>query len=290
MAIAALEQQLTPKGVLAGLRECDRIEREIGACRLYLATVWADQHPAIVDLPFTAPIRESLLDDGPIGVAAAAVAEFAAVLGVSSDSGARLLGDALELRDWLPRTWALVQNHRMLAWKARQLAQRTVQLAPAAAAWVDAQACLLGDGLGHRQTRQLVLIAHARFDADGVPDLQLRRWVTITADQDSLDGAGYVDARLDLPDALDLEAAITAGAAELAAWGSTADLDARRAHTLGNLARARLGQATRAAHPGGTRRPRDGLRSTQPADPPVRPVETPADHVVRASQPGRPHR
>jgi hypothetical protein len=89
MAIAAIER-LTPKGVLAELRECDQAEREIGARRLWLATVWADQHPAIRELPFTAPVKESLLDDGPIGVAAAAVAEFAAVIGVSTDSGARL--------------------------------------------------------------------------------------------------------------------------------------------------------------------------------------------------------
>ena len=50
--------------------------------------------------------------------------------------------------------------------------------------------------------------------------------------------AGWVDGRLDTPDALDLETAVRAVSRQLARNGATDDLDHRRAHALGIIARS----------------------------------------------------
>ena len=50
----------------------------------------------------------------------------------------------------------------------------------------------------------------------------------------------HLDAELDIADALDLDAAVTAGAAHRAALGSTESLDVRRAQAVGDLARHQL--------------------------------------------------
>jgi len=64
-----------------------------------------------------------------------------------------------------------------------------------------------------------------------------RRHFTIEHGRVSFDGTSLVHGELDLADALDLEAAISHGAAALAALGSTDTLDARRAAAAGDLAR-----------------------------------------------------
>jgi hypothetical protein len=63
------------------------------------------------------------------------------------------------------------------------------------------------------------------------------RYFSIEHDQVSFAGTSRVHGELDLADALDLEDAITRGAAELADLGSTDSLDVRRSLALGALAR-----------------------------------------------------
>ena len=59
-------------------------------------------------------------------------------------------------------------------------------------------------------------------------------------DQVSLEGTTWVEAELDLADALDFDAAITARAEELRLAGCTESLDVRRAMAAGDLARHQL--------------------------------------------------
>lgn len=232
----------TPEGVLAELRACDRAERAAGAQRLGLACAWADLHPIVRDLPYGAPAAD--LETG-WAVAAEAVAEFAAVHGVATEAGRTLIADAVELRDRLPKCWDHVQALRLPAWRARRIAHHTRDLSDEAAAWVDTQAAKAGGRIGWRTIQKVILFAIARFHPDRLPaDPDAERWVRITPDTEQPDGAGWIDGRLDTPDLLDLEAALQAIAADLAAQGSSHDLGARRAHALGELARAALGQPT----------------------------------------------
>ena len=240
MAIGAVER-LTPSGVLAELRACDRAEREASARRLQLACLWADLHPSITDLPFASTAGPDLFADD-LAVAADAVAEFAAVHGVATGDGRRLIAAAMELRDRLPQMWEQVSDLRLPAWKAELLAHQTLPLGDSAVGWVDAQVGLLGERLSVRGAKKLVLMARAAFEPDGLPDPAERRWVRVTANTGDLAGSGWVEGQLDVPDALDLEAAIRAIAADLAAQGSDESLDVRRAHALGILARGVLGQ------------------------------------------------
>jgi len=63
------------------------------------------------------------------------------------------------------------------------------------------------------------------------------RCFDVDLQQVSFDGTVHVDAELDLADALDLNDAITAGAAQLAALGCEESLDVRRSLAAGALAR-----------------------------------------------------
>ncbi len=299
MGIAAAER-LAPVAVLAELSACDRAEKAASARRLELAVIWAGLHPGIAAQPYD-KVVDSLVDEAT-GVAVAAIAEFAAVHGISTNAGRQLIGDAVALHDRLPRCWQRMTELELPAWKARLLAQLASRLGDRAVAWLDAQAAVLGARLGVRTIRRFVLMAQARFEPDTLTDPNRRRWVKIGADCDDVDGAGWVEGRLDTPDALDLEAALRLIAADLAAEGVDVDLDARRAQALGVMARRMLGQpelpadpATAmcgAAGPGGS--PDEVVdRNTDRADTPAcrggggRPDGGPEDGVGRDANDGR---
>src|SRR3954467_6666052 len=105
------------------------------------ACAWADLHPA-----------ESITDavrfgDTPVPVAGAGaplvaefcVAEFAAAVGMPTETGKAYLGEALELRHRLPKTWARGVAGDLAAWRARRIARQTIGLSLAAAGFVDVQ-------------------------------------------------------------------------------------------------------------------------------------------------------
>ena len=157
-------------------------------------------------------------------VAEFSVAEFAAALGLSTDAGRGYLGEAVELRYRLPRLWARVTGGDLPAWRARRIARATIALTPEAAAFVDGHVAHVAHRIGPVQLDRLVEEAIARFmpeeaerrrraAADG------RRFDVETRDP-SLAGTAQVWGELDLADALDLDAAVTAGAEQLKALGS----------------------------------------------------------------------
>src|SRR4051794_11564220 len=131
---------------------------------------------------------------------------------------------------------------------------------------------------GVAQTQRLVAEAIARY----MPELAAQqrdraaeqRYFTIDHTQVSFAGTSRVHGELDLADALDLEEAIAAGAAQLAALGNTEPLDVRRSLAAGMLARGDQPLTLPATDP-----------AAAPA-PEAEPVRTPAGRLPRR-RPGR---
>ena len=167
-----------------------------------------------------------------------AVEELAAALNLSHPAGLALVSEAVELRYRLPRLWALVQDGRLQAWKARQVAKATTQLSRDAVAFVDRHLAVTGR---HNRLPALNPVLHeARLRCD--PDQ------AAAVEQHALDHRGVwldhrestattlVTARMDTLDALDLDGSITDLAGLMGRLGDHRHLDVRRASALGMLA------------------------------------------------------
>ena len=230
----------------------DRAEARL----LVAACDWADLHPpesihlaATYDAPPGSEHEEQIAGHGCPLVAEFSLAELAAALGMSTTAGKRLVGHALELRHRLPRLWRRVQDGHLQAWRARRIAEATIHadLDPTAAAYVDCMVAPFAERIGVSAIDRLVAEALARCTTDTD---------TTTTGADDGDGSGHdprhvtlhdpaaaydptvrVEAELDLADARDLDHALTRGAQELQALGSTAPLQVRRSQALGHLAR-----------------------------------------------------
>ena len=174
-------------------------------------------------------------------VAEFCVADLALALGMSTDAGRTYLGDAVELRYRLPRIWATVTTGRVPVWKARKIAQATKHLCPEGAAHVDRHLAPQAARCSYAQIDRAVDDALRLFDpAEALKrrrEAADERCFDVDLDQVSFNGTVHIDAELDLPDALDLNDAITTGAAQLAALGSDESLDVRRSLAAGALAR-----------------------------------------------------
>ena len=127
-----------------------------------------------------------------------------------------------------------------------------------AAAFVDSQLVAFAHRVGPVVLDRLVEQAIARFMPEtaeaNAEKAAEDRHVTFHHHQLSLNGTTFVQAELDLADALDLDAAITAEAEALRLAGSADSLDVRRAIAAGRLARRQLGL------PLETTEPEDGKR------------------------------
>ncbi len=187
------------------------------------------------------PERLALSADGVPEVDRAAVAELGLALGWSTQAALGLMADALELAYRLPMVWTRVVAGEVRAWRARQVAQHTRPLSRLAAGFVDRQIAPVAHRVTRSEIDRLVAAAVARFNPDGAgAGARECRGFEIHLDRTTLSGATPVSGVLDLPDALDVEAAIGHAATQLAAWGSVQDLPARRARALGDLAREHL--------------------------------------------------
>src|SRR5689334_6069166 len=228
----------------------DRAAADAAEARLLShAVTWAALHPAesIHEAALLSRYREQPLAVAGPGaplVAEFCVAEFAAAVGLPTETGKAYLGEALELRHRLPQTWARVQSGDLPAWRARRIARATIALSRAAAGFVDAQVASFAHRIRPSGVDRLVEEAIVRF----MPD-EARRRRQAAADgrhahvhthQVSFEGTVWVEAEVDLADALDLDTALSAGAARLADLGSVASLDVRRSEALGQMARHQL--------------------------------------------------
>ena len=241
-----------PAGVLGFARAARAAADRAEADLLLAAVTWAEQHPPeSIALAATWPGTEgelTLAGEGAPRVAEFCIAEFAAAIGRSTESGRVLIAHGLELKHRLPRTQRRVERAGepggLAPWKARRIAEATLGLTAEAAAFVDTQVAPFAHRIGPAQLDRLVAEAIARFMPDqALEDAQQaaeRRHVTFHHDQVSFDGTTFVEAELDLADALDLDAAITRRAEQLRLAGSTEPLDVRRAMAAGDLARHQL--------------------------------------------------
>src|SRR5262245_12405347 len=238
----------TAAGVLAAARDRRRSADLAEAELLELAIQWAVMHPAdSIHEPATFVLRGcgqtdlALAGEGAPSIAEYAVAEFAAAVGLSTEAGKSFLGEALELRYRLPRLWDRVISGDLVAWKARLVARETTRLTPEAAAYVDRHVGPVAHKIKPAQLDRLINEAIGRYMPAEVERLAAESWdrrqVPLHDQLVSFTGTMTVSAELDIADALDLEAAVAAGAEHRAALGSLESLDVRRAHAVGDLAR-----------------------------------------------------
>lgn len=223
-------------------RVADRAEADI----LIAAAAWADQHASDSIVPAMAhwETASPLAGEGTPEVAEFCIAEFAAVLGLTTQSGSRVIGDALELRHRLPKLWARVEAGEVQAWRARKVAQATIALPPEGAAFVDQHVASFAQSIGFAQLERLIEEARVRF-VDGYerkdgPDAPDRRRVQFDFDQLTSNGTVQMWGELDLADAADVEKAVTRRAGQLGDLGADLGPDARRAIALGEIARDEL--------------------------------------------------
>ena len=233
----------------------DRAEADV----LLAAVTWAEQHPpeSIHDAA-TWSTRGGdcplpLAGDGAPLVAEFCIAEFAAAIGRSTDSGRIKIAHGLELKYRLPRHWARVRSGTLEPWRACRVAAATLALNMDAAAYVDAQLVAFAHKVGPAQLDRLVEQAIARFMPEQAAENAER------AAEDTArhlppppglpDGTTWMQAQLDLADALDLDAAITTGAEHSASPGPPSPRRTPR-HRRRPLARRQLGLDLRPT-PGG---------------------------------------
>lgn len=228
-------------------RAADRAEADL----LMLAVQWADMHPVESIEDGAATIHSRLGDSGiPVAgrgaplVAEFATMEFAAAVGLPSEAGKRLIGEAVELRYRLPKVWQRVTSGDLQSWRGRGVAQRTQHLSLEAAAFVDAHVAPVAHKVRPAQVERMIDEAIARFMPETAAKILLDsledRHVTVNDQQISFEGTVEVTMGLDLADAVDFEAAVKQGAARLAKLGSPEPLDARRALAVGEMSRSQL--------------------------------------------------
>jgi hypothetical protein len=234
--------------VLAALHARHLVATQVEVEKLALAVRWAVMNPVeSIDSAATVDGTEgelAIAGEGAPLVAEFCIADLALALGLSTDAGRSYLGAALELRYRLPKLWAVTTTGRVPAWKARKIAQATKALCPEAAAYVDRHLAPRAHACSFAQIDRTVDDALRRYDPAEAEKRRReaadRRHFDVDINQVSFDGTVHVDAELDLADALDLNDAITAGAAQLADLGCEETLDVRRSLAAGALARREL--------------------------------------------------
>ncbi|TDD59248.1 hypothetical protein E1263_15850 [Kribbella antibiotica] len=96
-----------------------------------------------------------------------AIAEYAVVHGVSHQTGAKMIGDALALRHRFPLTWARVLSGEATPWKACRLVRDCVDLSAEAAAYVDGKVATLIDTITPYRLDKIVKAAKMYADPEG---------------------------------------------------------------------------------------------------------------------------
>ena len=217
-------------------------------------TAWADLHRVVdgtvgaVDDDFATllPLEAKLLGredqlrlagQGTFTVTEFAITEIATALGLSEFAARARVGQALELRDRLPRLWTRVMDGDLPAWKGCRIAAETIPLNRTAAGYVDAHLAPYAHRIGIRQILRCVNTAIALHDPAAAQERAERAgdargvWT-----EDRLDGVGELHAVLDTPDLHALERSVRHGAADLLTLGDTDPEQVRRAKALGILA------------------------------------------------------
>jgi hypothetical protein len=249
MTSTATQDTSSPAAVLGGLRAKQSEITQAEVDKLHLTLDWARLNQAEAQDDFA---NHGFFGDQPIPVAgegAPLVAEFAAMelaaaLGMSTDAGKAYVGRVLELACRLPRLLAKVEAGRVPVWRAFRIADQTMALPMAGAAYVDQHLSPVAHSCSWAQLERLVEEAMVRYDPEAAEakrrEAAERRHFDVHKDRVSFDGTVPIDGVVDLEDALALDEAVSRGAKQQAALGSTESLDVRRSKAVGDLARRQL--------------------------------------------------
>lgn len=174
---------------------------------------------------------------GASTIAEFALTELAAALGLSEPAMRAYAGQALELRDRLPRCWDAVMAGVLPSWKARRIAEQTIPLSAAGADFVDAHLAPFAHQISPVRIDRAVAAALLRFD----PELAQERAAAASDRrgvwcEDNVDGTTSINALASTPDARAFDAAVSEVAVALGALGDVAPLEVRRSKALGVLA------------------------------------------------------
>ncbi len=269
--------------------------------RLILGAHFADLYPSPAMIPGdkTLPGRErGMIYGGPgcPGVAEFAVAEYAVVMGVSPETAAKDIGQALSLRHRHPRTWAAVMARAATAWKARLIATECLPLSVEAAAIVDRKVAGIIDSVTSQQLKNIVKAAIWEADPEAArakaEQKARERGVWISRSDDHGTTTMFIKAATGT--ILRLYATITQLADALAALGDTDTLDQRRAKATEILSEPALADKLLqvaqylAAHPEAATPadPTDARDATDATDAPEfdQPVETSGPQVAQSAE------
>ncbi len=243
--------QTTTETLLGALRANREVIASAEVDKLELTVEWAVENTVEADGEWAAH-QVSLFGDRAMPIAGPgaplvsefALMEYAAALGLSTDSGKAYVGKTLELRYRLPRLWEQVVTGRVPVWRAMRVAEHTLCLPMAAAAEVDRALAPAAGTCSWAQIGRLVEEALARHDPAEAEERRRRaadgRRFDVETDLVDTAGTVQVSGCLDLADALDLEAAVSRSATQLAELGSTESLDVRRSIAVGEIARQQL--------------------------------------------------
>jgi len=172
---------------------------------------------------------------------------LAASLSQSVDAARAGVSEIVELAFRLPVLWQRVRDGQVRLWRAQRVARSTSELSWDAATWVDRQVAPLVTSCSAAQVERTVTAAMENFDPERAEErrraAQDRRRFDIHLHEAGHPvvepGAGtvHVDGLLDTADALDLEAAVRAGAAAVERIAPEAPESVRRSIAVGELAR-----------------------------------------------------
>jgi len=235
-------------GALLAAARRDRAEADAAERRLLQRVLaWADLHQADQAEGAVATFGDTpvpLAGEGAPHISQFAVIEFGAAIGMSRRSAEYLFADVVELAYRLPLTWARVEAGSLKGWRARHIANATQALSLEAAAFVDQQVSGFASRISPAELQRLIDTAITRFMPQHAEQIaaaaEESQFLEIAYQQPSYTGTCLVTGELDLPDALDLEQAVQAGAEQQKDLGSRLGLGARRAKAVGNLARGEL--------------------------------------------------
>src|SRR5688500_9281686 len=130
----------TPARLLRAVRDLKKTTDRADIEMMRLAVHWADLHladPEFAEACFTSP--KTFAGEGSPSIDEFCVPEFAAMLGRTNDSAGRFLTECVEVAYRLPQLWGAVQAGLVAGWRARLIAQTTLDLTLQAATYVDEQ-------------------------------------------------------------------------------------------------------------------------------------------------------
>ncbi|SDS92434.1 DUF222 domain-containing protein [Microlunatus soli] len=187
---------LERRAVLARGSRAERVRIGAGCVLLEVAADWAAINPGDGLMPQDTLLEAAteramvIAGEGTPTVAEASLAELGLEIRRNPWQAASLVADALDLQYRLPRTWQLVQQHRVEAERARRLAYRTRLLTPLQADQVDAEIVVSIMVVGRYRLEKLIDAAIKTADPEGTQKREeaAARWRGVRLGSQTEDG------------------------------------------------------------------------------------------------------